>query len=183
MSEVQGIDLSASKRMGQTGGRPRARAPMWRLLLVCLAVLTGAMLVTACDVAKAPDVELDNGFGPYGIAHMVVGEHLGNGYGPYGIVHMHAYEQVGNGYGPYGIAHLAVSQVGTGEEAINGAGSYGVFRLAAGEPRGGNRGSTDWNSAGSYGALRLSASKGGAAATSDLGTVDSSAVAEWGGFW
>ena len=85
MNEVLGIDRSKGK--GHADGRPGARAPVLRLLVVCLALFAGAMLVTACDVTTAPDDKVGNGFGPYGIAYLVA-EEEGNGFGPYGIANM-----------------------------------------------------------------------------------------------
>ena len=102
MNEVLGIDRSKGK--GHADGRPGARAPVLRLLVVCLALFAGAMLGTACDVTTAPDDKAGNGFGPYGIAYLVA-EEEGNGFGPYGIAHLVA-EEEGNGFGPYGIANM-----------------------------------------------------------------------------
>jgi len=171
MNEKQGIDLSTSKGKGQAGGGSGFRSPMWRLLVVCLALLMGALIVSACDVATAPNDELGNGFGPYGIVHLVAseaGDELGNGFGPYGIVNMVAGEAVdepGNGFGPYGIVNLVASEAGAVGEPFNGAGSYSHFRLTAreagavGEP---------FNGAGSYGHFRLTAREPGATAGADV---------------
>lgn len=128
MSEVQRIDRSTSKGKGQTGGRPGSRAPMWQLLLVCLVVLTGAVLVTACDEATAPDNELGNGFGPYGVAHLVAAESGSN------VAKF-------NGAGAYGLFRLAAGESKAQEMADTNwqfAGSYGSLRLAAGESGPGN---------------------------------------------
>jgi|GEM_PF-6064097 len=149
MNEKQGIDLSTSKGKGQAGGGSGYRSPMWRLLVVCLAVLSGAMAVSACDVATAPNDELGNGFGPYGIVNLVASE---------------SGDELGNGFGPYGIVHLVASEAGAVGEPFSGAGSYGHFRLAAreagavGEP---------FNGAGSFGHFRLAAREPGAAAGAD----------------
>jgi hypothetical protein len=124
MNEVQGIDLS--KGQGQASGRLEARAPVLRLLVACLVLFAGAVLVTACDMTAASDEELGNGFGPYGIAHLVSDEELGNGFGPYGIAHLVA-DEPGKGFGPYGIAFMAADEPG------NGYGPYGVVHLVAGE--------------------------------------------------
>ena len=165
MSEVQRIDRSTSKGKGQVGGRLGSQAPMWRLLVVCLVVLIGAVLVTACNETTAPDSELGNGYGPYGIAHMAAST-LGNGYGPYGIVHLAASAadsagEPGNGFGPYGVVHLLVAESGSDGEMLNGAGSYGLFRLAAGKSNAQEKVDTNWRFAGAYGALRLAASEPG----------------------
>jgi hypothetical protein len=111
MSRAKELDLFTTRK-GQAYRNSETRKPAFRLLVVCLAVLIGALLVTACGATTAPDDELGNGFGPYGIAHMVADEELGNGFGPYGIAHMVADEELGNGYGPYGIAHLVTQDGG-----------------------------------------------------------------------
>jgi hypothetical protein len=117
MNEVQGISLSSSNGKGQVGGRSESREPLRQLLVVGLALLLGALLVTACDMTTASDEEAGNGYGPYGIAHLVSDEDLGNGFGPYGIAHLVA-DEPGNGFGPYGIVHLVASgQASAGNSA------------------------------------------------------------------